>query len=142
MSDSSADEAPEVVTEEDVAVLNNSALRDSAIWGHRAGTAAVFAGLFGVAAWLWLTIRYQLDLGGRFAGFSGGDGESADLADHIDALFQTASMLLFGVVTVAVGASVRLYCDRALAAAGGTITGWEAGDVVDLPDDDLATPSE
>jgi hypothetical protein len=123
----------DIVTADDVAALNRATVTRAAAFVRMAGTALVVAGVVFLTAWAWVVVRQQQRLDDEmvFTGVSEvGPEDGVSMQERIDVLTTSLSLLFFGALLVAVGLASRLLADHTVARAGGTLTGYEAGDVV------------
>jgi hypothetical protein len=118
---------PDILTADDVAHLNGSAVARTAAFARLAGTALVAVGGLGAAAWLWSTVRIQMLIDGT-GGLSLDPAESVSLAERLDAASQYVATLVFAGLAIAGGLALRLVADYTVARTGGTLTGYVAGD--------------
>jgi hypothetical protein len=130
---------PDILTADDVAHLNGSAVARTAAFARLAGTALVAVGALGTAAWLWSTVRIQVQIDDT-GGLSLDPAESVSLAERFDLASQYVATLVFAGLAVAGGLALRLMADYTVARTGGTLTGFVAGDP--FPDDDEEDASD
>lgn len=126
------------LTASDIATMNRVAIVRAAAFTRIVGSAMIVVGLMGTATWLWLTVRTQQRLQASLFGFDVPIGApeptEPSLLDRLDAVPPTAVLLLLAVMALGAGTLLRLVADYAVARTGGSLTGFEVGDV--LPPDD------
>lgn len=132
-------EQSDVLTADDVRDLNRMTIRRSASWVRLAGLAIVVVGVLAVLGWLWTAVRTQQELGGvgDFPGF-GASGSEASLVDRLDLFAPFLGNLALGAIAIGFGLLLQLAAGFMLDRAGGSLTGFEAGDT--FSEDDI-TPS-
>jgi hypothetical protein len=129
---------PIVVTTDDVQELNRTAVVRASAFVRIAGTALVVVGLFGLLAWLWGSIRSQqhaeppTSLGFRLPG----SADAVSLVERLDLFFPYVGIAVSSALVVGVGLLLRLVADFAVERVGGTLSGFEPGDVLPEVDDD------
>jgi hypothetical protein len=124
-------DSPDVITADDVAGLNRTAVTRSAALTRIAGTALIVVGVVALAAAIWVSVRTQQHLDGRY---NFDETDSPSFLDRVDAFSQTFSVWSLAGLALAGGVVLRLFADYAVARSGGSITGYEPGDR--LPGDD------
>jgi hypothetical protein len=123
-----------VITPEDVEELNAAAIARAAAFVRIAGTVLVGVGAAGCLAWLWTAVRSQQELSPNVGfGLPGSESPQVELVDRIDLLAPFLGAWVLAAFVVGFGLLLRLAADFVLARSGGSVTGFEAGDV--LPDD-------
>jgi hypothetical protein len=132
---------PDILTADDVAHLNGSAVARTAAFARLAGTALVAVGALGTAAWLWSTVRIQMQIDDT-GGLSLDPAESVSLAERFDVASQYVATLVFAGLAVAGGLALRLVADYTVARTGGTLTGFVAGDPFPGDDEDDAADDD
>jgi hypothetical protein len=125
--------------------MNGMAVTRSAAFARIAGTVLVAIGAVGALAWLWLAVRAQQALTGRDMGLLLPDGAGPEppdpsVAERLDTLAAGTGLLLTASLAAAVGIVARMAADYAVTRTGGSLTGYEAGDV--LPDDSEDSPAD
>jgi hypothetical protein len=130
-----------IVTAEDVATLNRATVTRAAAFVRLAGTALVVASVVFLAAWAWVTVRQQQQISGEvvYSGASDLEPDSGASAQQRIDVFTSSLVLLFDAALLAgVGLALRLLADHTVARVGGSLTGYEVGDVLadDEPDDE------
>lgn len=124
-----------IITDGDIAALNQRALLRTIELARRAAIGLmVLAGLL-FLAWLWQTLRMQGILGGDDGGFFFA-GTDLSLKQRVDALTTLTTPLGYGALVFGVAVALRLGCDAAALRAGASLTGWQVGDPIDLEDDE------
>jgi hypothetical protein len=132
----------DIVTAEDVAALNRATVARAAAFARLAGTALVVVGVVVLAAWAWVTVRQQQRLSsveGAYTGLSDvRPGSDVSVQERIDVLSTGVVLVFEAALLVGVGLGLRLFADNSVARAGGTLTGYEVGDVMgaEEPDDE------
>jgi nitrogen fixation-related uncharacterized protein len=97
------------------------------------GTCLVAAGILGVAAFLWYTVRNQQHL--EYSPFSDLDEDGdPSLLDRIDVFTGTVSYLMFAVIPVGLGIGLRVFANERTRSADRSEQGPAAG-VVEEPVD-------
>jgi|RhiMethySRZTD1v2_1073278.scaffolds.fasta_scaffold880809_2 hypothetical protein len=131
----------EIFTADDVAGLNTASVARAAAFARISGSVLVGAGGLGVAAWLWITVRLQVALGGSSGPLDPvAPGTDIGFLRRLDGVAAYIALLVSALLTVGVGLGLRLVADYAVARTGGTLTGYLAGDPLPPPDDDDSTP--
>lgn len=127
MSDSSP-----VITEADLAGLNQRALLRLVDVARRASIALlVLAGVIALA-WVWQTLRYQgVITDGEAGGFTFFGGEDINWKQRVDAITLTMTTAAFAGLVGGLGLGLLVYCEVATARVGGSLTGWAVGDAID-----------
>lgn len=117
----------DMVTAQDVAVLNRAMVERAAAFARIGGTALIVVGALGLLAALWILVRGQqtVDAGGSIFGSGGTDVE---LVDRIDLMSAQFSVVVAPGIALAAGLAVRLMADYTVGRSGGTLTGFEVGD--------------
>jgi hypothetical protein len=123
-------ESDVVVTEADVESLNRASIVRAAAFVRIAGSVLVVVGALGAVAWLWTMVRTQQQAGARFE-FSDSGALELDLVDRVDILAPYVGVLATTALVVGFGLLLRLVSDFVVARSGGTLSGFEAGDVLD-----------
>ncbi len=122
-----------VITEEDIAGLNQRALLRVVDIARRGSTVLlVLAGVIALA-WVWQTLRYQgvitdMDRGGFGVSFV---GEDLTWKQRLDAVALTMIPLGFVGLVAALGLGLRVYCEATTLQVGGSLTGWAVGDRIE-----------
>ena len=108
VDDDALDGESELMTVEDVAFLNQEAMRDLAVRGRGVGTGVMIVSTIGALAWLWVTIRTQQHLQGRGTFTIGGTNAIGDasLSDRIDAIAGTMGALVLSALTFGIGVAL------------------------------------
>lgn len=138
----------DLVTADDVAVMNGQTVARAAAFARLAGTGLIVVSGVTAIVWLWLTVRYELLVDD---GSSSGVGPSGDtsLAERLDLAAGLSQYLVYAAVVLGVGVGLRLLADYSVARTGGSLTGFEPGDLLppelpsgpgDLPQPDLPPP--
>ena len=133
------------ITEADIAGMNRKFVTRAAAFARRAGACIVILGALALAAWGWNTVRFQQQLGDSCSDSSplgivdGGDCVGAlRRTDALAAGFSTAAL---AAATIGIGFTMRLLADYSDARTGGSISGFQPGDQIevsgDLADDDF-----
>jgi hypothetical protein len=132
------------ITGEDIAWLNGRSVARAGPFARLAGTALIVAGALGVVAWLWMSVRRQQQLS-QIPGFIDDIGDldsftdrTVSLSERIDAVADTAMLLVTAALAVAAGSGLRLVAEYTVARTGGSVTGFEVGDPV--PEGGIADP--
>jgi hypothetical protein len=122
-----------VVTEADVDALNRASIARAAAFVKVAGSVLVVVGAVGCAAWAWASVRTQQQISSAANLTFGGSGSPIDIdfVDRIDALTSFVALLVTSAVAVGFGLMLRLGADVVVARSGGSLTGFEPGDVVE-----------
>ena len=94
-----------------------------------AGAALIVVGVIGVVAAVWLGVRSQLSAGDAYVSPFGGGDESPTLADRFDLVVAPVAYAVAAALTGGAGTALRLAADYAVARTGGSLTGYEPGDV-------------
>lgn len=131
------DSQPVIITADDVVSLNRAAILRTAAFARIAGSALVVMGAVGTVAWIWLAIRQQQafnDAAAEPPDVSFGDRFDVSLAERLDAVAGSASLLLLAAITVGAGFGLRSFADYTVARSGGSLTGFEPGDQLDDAD--------
>ena len=128
--DPDADER-DVITTDDIAVLNRGEVDRIAGLGSTASIALLAAGALVLAGWLWQLVRVQQQLESRTT-FASSDGfvpasAGPDLVDRIDASMSSLGYLAFAAFVIAIALLLRVTCAYAQARVGGNTTGLEPG---------------
>jgi hypothetical protein len=121
-----------VVTANDVDALNRASIERAGAFVRIAGSVLVVVGALGCAAWLWSTIRTQQQLNGSLGFTLGGDRPpiDVDLVDRVDLFTPYVGLLVESALVIGFGLALRLIADFLVARSGGTLTGFEPGDVL------------
>jgi len=121
-------------TATDVRALNRASIERSAVIARIAGTLAIAVAVIVAAGWLWQTVRLQQRAGGDFTVF---DGSSTDIefVDRVDVFIASLGLLGTAALVAGLGFGLRLVADYMQDRAGGTVTGFVAGDPLPLVDD-------
>jgi hypothetical protein len=143
-------DSPDVITADDVAGLNRTAVTRSAGITRIAGTALLVIGAVALATALWVSVRTQQHLDDRYSysgDFEGDQSDGPSFVDRVDAFSQTFSVWSLAGLALGGGLVLRLLADYTVARSGGSITGYLPGDRV--PGDDtldapqvIVTPPE
>jgi hypothetical protein len=131
----------DIVTSEDVIVLNRAVMVRAAAFARLAGTALLVVAGVAVAAWVWVTVRQQQAAEDSFVGFPG--DEDLSLGQRVDLFANTLTYLIYAAVAGGVGVALRLLADYTVARTGGSLTGFESGDTLPDPEpgrDDYVPP--
>ena len=134
MSSTSSEADGDIVTSEDVIVLNRAVVARAAGFARLGGTAVLVVGALGLAAWVWVTVRQQQMAEDTMVMVPG--REDLSFGQRVDLVANTYVYLIYAAVAVAVGVALRLVADYAVARTGGSLTGFEPGDT--LPDPEPA----
>lgn len=130
-------DSSDVITADDVAGLNRTAVTRTAALTRLAGSALVVIGVVALASAIFFSVRQQqrLDDGVYFGtDFDARDRDAPSFLDRVDVFTQTFSQWALAGLALAGGLVLRLFADYAVARTGGSITGYEPGD--QLPGDD------
>ncbi len=127
MSDDAGDVSAEPLNAEDVAFLNREIMRDAAVRARLVAIILMVVGTVGAAGWMWITIRTQQNVRERSFAFRGG-GVTA--LDRLDAAVTTVGVLVTSAFTFGVGVALSLMSSHLTVTYGGTLSGFEEGDVV------------
>jgi hypothetical protein len=121
-----------VITEEDVDALNRASIARAAAFVRIAGSALVVVGAVGCLAWLWNVIRAQQQVSTSLRFALGGPGApiEVDLVDRLDLFVSVIALLITSALAAGFGLLLRLVADFLVMRSGGTLTGFEPGDVV------------
>jgi hypothetical protein len=121
-----------VITEEDVAALNRASIARAAAFVRIAGSVLVVVGAVGCLAWLWNVIRTQQQVSSSVRLVLGGPGApiDVDLVDRLDLFVSVIALLVTSALAAGFGLLLRLVADFLVMRSGGTLTGFEPGDVV------------
>jgi hypothetical protein len=121
-----------VITEEDVAALNRASIARAAAFVRIAGSVLVVVGAVGCLAWLWNVIRTQQQVSSSVRLVLGGPGApiDVDLVDRLDLFVSVIALLVTSALAAGFGLLHRLVADFLVMRSGGTLTGFEPGDVV------------
>lgn len=121
------------ITAGDVESLNNATILRSAAIAKLAGTALVVISSAGMLAWLWLVARSQLELGPYGIPFRGEGDPAVD--ERIDQVASTLGLLVNSALALTIGCAVRMLSDYVTARSGGSLTGYEPGDLAPIADE-------
>jgi len=117
----------ELVTSEDIEELNRLSVARAAAFTRMGGAVLLAMSALGLVGWLWVVIRTQQQSAlFRF----GNPGGSPDLLDRVSLLTTSLDGLLTSVLVGGVGLVMRLLADLAQTLTGGTVTGFQVGDVI------------
>lgn len=116
------------LTAADLAVMNRMAVARAAAFVRIAGTVLAVVGAVGLGGWLWLAVRYQQQAGLGFDGWPGGSGPSP--VERVDQFVGTIYVGMEAALVVGIGLLARLGADYAVARTGGSLTGFQVGDVL------------
>jgi hypothetical protein len=95
-------------------------------------------GVIGVVAAVWVGVRSQFAAGDAYVSPFGGGDESLTLAERFDLVVAPVAYAVAAALTAGAATALRLAADYAVARTGGSLTGYEPGDVwpgEDEPDD-------
>ena len=120
----------DIVTAEDVVVLNRAVVARAAAFARVTGTALLVVAGLALAAWVWVLVRQQQAAEDSLVFVPTGD--DLTVGQRVDLFVNTLAYLVYAAVTGGVGVGLRLLADYAVARTGGSLTGFEAGDR--LPD--------
>jgi hypothetical protein len=118
------EESGSALTLDDVTGMNNAAVERAAVIARLGGTALTLVGGMFVAAWLWFTVRSQMNRLDR----------GADLLDRVDLFINYLAFLGSAASIIGLGLGLRVVATYVQARVGGSVTGFQVGDL--LPDDD------
>jgi hypothetical protein len=120
----------DVITAQDVEELNGAVVARTAAFVRIAGTVLVVVGVVGCAAWLWTTVRTQQAVSAsvNFGIPASGPKPDVDLIDRVDLFAPYVPAVVTASLVVGFGLLLRLVADFVVARAGGSLTGFEAGD--------------
>jgi len=128
------------LTEADLEVLDQTAVRQMATLARTVSWLLVAAGVLGTLAWFWVSLRGQqtasavgLSTASAFA-----DGESVPLADRITLFTGQVPILLLSGIVAGVGLLLRAVADHVQLASGSSPLGLQVGDPWPAP---AVTPS-
>lgn len=141
MSSTSSETGGDIVTSEDVIVLNRAVVARAAGFARLGGTAVLVVGGLGLAAWVWVTVRQQQMAEDTMVLAPG--SEDLSFGQRVDLVANTYVYLIYAAVAVGVGLALRLVADYAVARTGGSLTGFEPGDTLPDPEperDDYVPP--
>jgi hypothetical protein len=112
--------------------MNRAAIARATAFVRLAGTVVVAIGAIGVLAWLWTAVRAQQQVAPAVTIGLDAQLPSRDvsLIDRIDLLAPYVESLLLAFLVIGFGLLLRLIADFVLDRTGGTITGFEAGDIL------------
>jgi hypothetical protein len=129
-------DSPDVITADDVAGLNRTAVARSAALTRIAGTVLLAIGVVALASAVFLSVRHQqrLDDRGDFVSDFDTEADGPSMLDRVDLFTQTFPNWALAGLALGGGMVLRLLADYAVARTGGSITGYEPGDR--LPGDD------
>jgi hypothetical protein len=140
-----ADDDNNIVTIEDVVVTNRSTVERTARLARQLGNVLLGVGILGVATFLWITVRQQQELEDQgFSGIAPVEDE-VSWVDRVDAFTNPVIYLLFAAMVFSGGVVIRLLADGVVALTGGSLSGYEPGDTLDVdpdadPDVDQSEP--
>jgi hypothetical protein len=123
----------EVITDDDVALMNGMAVARSAAFARVTGTVLVVVGGVAAAAWVWLIVRTQMQIDGvsvTSAEFS----RDVSIAERLDVAAGSVTVLVWAALAGGAGLGLRAIADYVVARTGGSLTGLVSGDAL-LPDD-------
>jgi hypothetical protein len=141
MSSTSSETGGDIVTSEDVIVLNRAVVARAAGFARLGGTAVLVVGGLGLAAWVWVTVRQQ-QMAEDTMVLAPGSGDLS-FGQRVDLVANTYVYLIYAAVAAGVGLALRLVADYAVARTGGSLTGFEPGDTLPDPEperDDYVPP--
>jgi hypothetical protein len=120
---------PVILTDQDIAELNRSAIDRSATIARIGGGVLVVVGALGVLAWLWAFARTQAQADSFTFVFGPEDtSESPGIADRLDLAANSVGLLLSAFLVVGLGLLLRSASEYFQARMGGSITGFVTGD--------------
>jgi hypothetical protein len=134
-------QAEEIVTRDDVVILNRAVVARAAVMARLVGSALIVLAAVAAAAWAWLVVRQQVTMDDESA-FSGGF-EDLSIGQRIDLFANILPYLVYAGLALGAGIGLRLLADYAQARTGGSLTGYEPGDTLPDPDpesDDYVPP--
>jgi hypothetical protein len=120
----------DIVTAEDVVVLNRAVVSRAAAFARVTATALLVVAGLALAAWVWVLVRQQQAAEDSLVFVPTGD--DLTVGQRVDLFVNTLAYLVYAAVTGGVGVGLRLLADYAVARTGGSLTGFEPGDR--LPD--------
>jgi hypothetical protein len=135
-------QAEEIVTRDDVVILNRAVVARAAVMARLVGSALIVLAAVAAAAWAWLVVRQQVTMDDA-SSFSGGGFEDLSIGQRVDLFANILPYLVYAGLALGAGIGLRLLADYAQARTGGSLTGYEPGDTLPDPDperDDYAPP--
>jgi hypothetical protein len=132
----------DIVTAEDVVVLNRAVVSRAAAFARVTATALLVVAGLALAAWVWVLVRQQQAAEDSLVFVPTGD--DLTVGQRVDLFVNTLAYLVYAAVTGGVGVGLRLLADYAVARTGGSLTGFEPGDRLPDPEperDDYVPPA-
>ena len=129
----------DIVTTEDVVVLNRAVVARASAFARIAGTVMLVVAGLALAAWAWTTVRQQIMAEDSFVGID----DDLTVGQRVDLVASTFIYVVYAAVAGGVGLGLRLAADYTVARTGGSLTGFEPGDRLPDPDperDDYTPP--